>query len=202
MDYKLIIELSNKIRETVLPHFGKPESKRISGKSIGGDSTFFIDDVSEHFLSNYLKNEARDIAYYSEDRGLVKVGNPKHLLIIDPVDGTRAAACGLESSCISIAVSPFTQEPKLGDVEMAAVQEIKSGRLYFAKRSKGAKIIENGKSYKPVPSDNTEIDSLFWSIGLRGRPIVPLINVLEELIDVSSCAGKKLPKSWARKHNK
>ncbi|MDZ7838676.1 MAG: hypothetical protein U5N58_12400 [Actinomycetota bacterium] len=59
MEEKQIIELSHKIRETVLPYFGKPESKRISGKAIGGDSTFFIDDISEQFLSNYLQNEAQ-----------------------------------------------------------------------------------------------------------------------------------------------
>ncbi len=189
MKDKLIIELSNRIRDVVLPYFGKPESKKISGKSIGGDSTFFIDDVSEHFLSNYLQNEARDIAYYSEDRGLVKVGNPNSLLIIDPIDGTRAAACGLESGCISIALSPYCDQPKMGDIEMAAVQEIKSGRLYFAKKSAGAKIIEAGKSYKASPSKNAEIDSLFWSIGLRGRPIVPVIDVMEELIDISNFNG-------------
>ncbi|MGM0365488.1 MAG: inositol monophosphatase family protein [Actinomycetota bacterium] len=189
MDDKLIIELSNKIREKVLPYFGRPESKRISGKSIGGDSTFFIDDISEHFLSDYLKNEASNIAYYSEDRGLVKVGNPDHLLIIDPIDGTRAAACGFESSCISIAVSPFSTEAKLDDIEIAVVQEIKTGIIYFARKTEGTKIIEGNKSYNAVPSDNEEIDSLFWSIGLRGRPIVPLIAVLEELIDVSNFNG-------------
>ncbi len=189
MDEKNIIELSNKIRETVLPYFGKPEAKKISGKSIGGDSTFLVDDISEHFLSNYLKNEAGNIAYYSEDRGLVKVGNPRHLLIIDPIDGTRAAACGLESGCISIAVSPYVEQPTMANIETAVVQEIKSGRIYFAQKSKGAKIIEGARSFEPKPSENTEIDSLFWSIGLRGRPIVPLINVMEELIDISNFNG-------------
>lgn len=189
MDEQLIIKLSNKIRDAVLPYFGKPEAKKISGKSIGGDSTFFIDDVSEHFLANYLKNEAKDLAYYSEDRGLVKIGDPQYLLIIDPIDGTRAAACGLESSCVSIALSSFCENPKLSDVEMAIVQEIKSGKVFFAQKNKGAKVIDGGKASLLTPSDNTEIDSLFWSIGLRARPVVPTMNILEELIDLSNFNG-------------
>ncbi|MDD3776098.1 MAG: hypothetical protein PHN32_00625 [Actinomycetota bacterium] len=189
MDSKQIIELSQNIRKTVLPYLGRPESKKISGKAIGGDSTFLIDDISEQFLAHYFEHQAKDIAYYSEDRGLVEVGKPQHLLIIDPVDGTRAAACGLESSCVSIALSPYKQEATLGDIQMAVVQEIKSGTLYFAQKGRGAWIMEPDKKYRPQPSPNSEIDSLFWSIGLRGRPIVPLITVLEELIDVSNFNG-------------
>ncbi|MDZ7838675.1 MAG: inositol monophosphatase family protein [Actinomycetota bacterium] len=117
------------------------------------------------------------------------MGKPRDLLIIDPIDGTRAAACGLESSCISIAACPYSKEAVLGDINLAVVQEIKSGRLYCAKKGEGTIIIEKNHSYKPSPSNNSEIDSLFWSLGLRGRPIVPLIAVLEELIDVSNFNG-------------
>ncbi len=189
MDEKFIIDLSNNIREAVLPYFGKSKSKKISGKSIGGDSTFLLDDISENFLKTYLENSLEDIAYYSEDRGLIKFGDPDNLLIIDPIDGTRAAACGFESSCISIALSKFCKQPRIKDLKMACIQELKSGKIFFAAKNRGVKIIANGKKANPRLSNRTEIDSLFWSIGLRGRPIVPLISVLEELIDVSNFNG-------------
>ena len=184
---KFVIELCNKIRKKVLPYFGKQDSRFISGKSIGGDSTFLIDDIAETFLKDYLKNT--NIAYYSEDRGLIKSGQADKLLIIDPIDGTRAAASGLESSCISIALSDYTDEPKIKDLKLGCVQEIKSGRVFVAEKNSGTKIINAGNTISPSLSSNSDIDSLFWSIGLGGKPVTPIIIVLEELINSSNFNG-------------
>lgn len=184
---KFVIELCNKIRKKVLPYFGKQDSRFISGKSIGGDSTFLIDDIAETFLKDYLKNT--NIAYYSEDRGLIKPGKADKLLIIDPIDGTRAAASGLESSCISIALLDYTDEPKIKDLRLGCVQEIKSGRVFVAKKNSGTKIINAGIIISPSLSSNSDIDSLFWSIGLGGKPVTPIIIVLEELINSSNFNG-------------
>jgi myo-inositol-1(or 4)-monophosphatase len=184
---KFLIELCSKIRKKVLPHFGNQDSRFISGKSIGGDSTFLIDDIAETFLKDYLKNI--NIAYYSEDRGLIKSGHADKLLIIDPIDGTRAAASGLESSCISIALSDYTDEPKIKDLKLGCVQEIKSGRVFIAEKNSGTRIINAGNTVSPSLSTNSDIDSLFWSIGLGGKPVTPIITVLEELIDSSNFNG-------------
>jgi myo-inositol-1(or 4)-monophosphatase len=184
-----ILELTESMRQRILQFFGRPDSRSISGKSIGGDSTFFIDDISETFLSRYLEDRNLDIAYYSEDKGLVKYGSPEKLLIVDPIDGTRAAAAGLESSCISIALSSFAENPRIKDLELGCVQEIKSGRIFIAEKDRGAGIIYKGKAYPPSLSKNTDISSLFWSVGLRGRPVVPIIEILEELIDNSNFNG-------------
>jgi myo-inositol-1(or 4)-monophosphatase len=184
---KFVITLCNKIRKKVLPHLGKQDSRLISGKSIGGDSTFTIDDIAETFLKKYLKDIG--IAYYSEDRGLIKTGPTDKLLIIDPIDGTRAAASGLESCCISIALSEFTDEPKMKDIKLGCVQEIKSGRIFIAKINSGAKIIYRGNIASPSLSGKIDIDSLFWSMGIGGKPINPTIKVLEELINSSNFNG-------------
>ena len=184
-----VLDLSNNMRDKILPYFGKPDSRSISGKSIGGDSTFLIDDISETFLSQYLENLDIDIAYYSEDKGLVKYGSPEKLLIVDPIDGTRAAAAGLESSCISIALADFNDEPKMKDLKIGCVHEIKTGKIFITEKGKGSGIIYDGQSSSPSPSDNNDIGSLLWSMGLRGRPIVPIIEVLEELIDNSNFTG-------------
>jgi myo-inositol-1(or 4)-monophosphatase len=184
---KFVITLCRKIRKKVLPYLGKQDSRLISGKSIGGDSTFMIDDIAETFLKKYLKDIS--IAYYSEDRGLIKHGPADKLLIIDPIDGTRAAVSGLESCCISIALSEFTDEPKIKDLKLGCVQEIKSGRIFVAKKDYGVKIIHKGKITSPSLSGKVDIDSLFWSMGIGGKPITPLITVLEELINSSNFNG-------------
>ncbi len=184
---KFVITLCNKIRKKVLPYLGKQDSRIISGKSIGGDSTFTIDDIAETFLKKYLKDIG--IAYYSEDRGLIKFGPADKLLIIDPIDGTRAAASGLESCCISIALSEFTDEPKMRDLKLGCIQEIKGGRIFIAKKNSGVKIIHKGNINSPLLSGKIDIDSLFWSMGIGGKPIIPIITVLEELINSSNFNG-------------
>ena len=184
-----VLDLSRNMRDRVLPFFGKSDTRSISGKSIGGDSTFLIDDISETFLSLYLENVDTDIAYYSDNKGLVKYGSPEKLLIVDPIDGTRAAAAGLESSCISIALADFSNDPKMKDIELGCVQEIKSGKIFIAEKGKGSGIIYDGRPCSPSLSENSDIGSLFWSAGLRGRPIMPVMEVLEELIDNSNFNG-------------
>ena len=184
-----VLDLSRNIRDGLFPFFGKPDTRSISGKSIGGDSTFLIDDISETFLSRYLENMDTDIAYYSDNTGLVKYGSPEKILIVDSIDGTRAAAAGLESSCISIALAAFSNDLKMKDLEFGCVQEIKSGKIFIAEKGKGSGIICDGHPCSPSLSENSDIGSLFWSAGLRGRPIMPVTEVLEELIDNSNFNG-------------
>ena len=42
-----------------------------SGEGAGGDVTFEIDERAEAFLEQFLAERAPEVAFYSEDRGLV-----------------------------------------------------------------------------------------------------------------------------------
>ena len=64
-----------------------------------------IDEIAEDVVAACLER-AGDIGYYSEDRGYVAFGRPRAIFVIDPIDGTRPAAAGLESCCVSIGVVP------------------------------------------------------------------------------------------------
>ena len=49
-----------------------------------------------------------------------------------------------------------------------------------------------GRGGAPIPlapSANTDLAALFWTAGLRGRPLLPTSVVLEELVDGSSMGG-------------
>jgi len=62
--------------------------------------------------------------------------------------------------------------------------------MKIAKRGSGIEIRDpDGGPGSPVLSENTDIECLFWTLGFRGRPALPLIRVLEELIDASSVGG-------------
>jgi fructose-1,6-bisphosphatase/inositol monophosphatase family enzyme len=64
------------------------------------------------------------------------------------------------------------------------VVEIPSGRVFLAER--GAGLIVGGP---PRLSANERLDRMFWTFGFRGRPARPLVEVLGDLIDVSSVGG-------------
>ena len=109
-------------------------------------------------------------------------GEPRWVLVVDPIDGTRPAMAGFESACVSVAAAPLDDEPTMADVEVGCVVEIKSGARFLAVR---------GEGLEPAPrlSSQTSTERMLWTYGFRGRPVVATTTVLEELLDGSSVAG-------------
>jgi len=183
---ELVRELALALRERVVPHVGSHAARAHSGDAAGGDVTFAIDADAEELLQAFLAKNAPDVAFYSEDAGLVVPSGmtPKHVLVVDPVDGTRPALAGLESCCVSVAAAPYGKDVSMADVSVGCVVEIPSGRVFLAER--GAGLVEGGP---PRLSPNERLDRMFWTFGYRGRPARPLTEVLAELIDTSSVGG-------------
>jgi len=182
---ELVRDLALTLRECVLPQLGSHAGRVHEAAAAGGDVTFAIDAEAERALEAFLAERAPDVAFYSEDRGLVEPdGGAQTVLVVDPIDGTRPALAGLESCCVSVAAAPLGGEPAMGDVTVGCVVEIPSGRVFLAER--GAGIVEG----PPVRlSKNERIDRMFWAYGFRGRPARPLVAVLGDLIDASSVGG-------------
>ena len=186
----LLLEIAVAVRSAVLPHLGSHAHRGTSGVSVGGDPTFGIDEIAEDAANKILEEaSANGLAWYTEDRGLVERGDPKRLLVIDPIDGTRPAGAGLETCMVSIAAAPYSRDATLGDVDDALLLGIKDGALFRARRGGGIRIVDRGESRQPSPSGRTSLDGAFFTYGLRGRPAVPSAVVLEELIDGSGVRG-------------
>jgi myo-inositol-1(or 4)-monophosphatase len=183
----LVRDLSLALREKVVPMLGSHAGRAHAGElSAGGDVTFRIDEEAEALLETWLAERAPDVAFYSEDRGLVLPGRGEasEVLVVDPIDGTRPAMAGLESCCVSVAAAPLRDGVTMGDVSVACVVEIPSGTVFLAERGGG--IVEG----PPVRlSANERIDRMFWTYGFRGRPARPTIEVIGDLIDRSSVGG-------------
>jgi myo-inositol-1(or 4)-monophosphatase len=180
---QLALEVAARVRDAVVPALGDPAARAGVGVAPGGDVTMAIDEIAEHVVAEVCI-EAGNIAYYSEDRGYVEIGVPRGILVIDPIDGTRPAAAGLESCCVSVAVVPPARGARLGDVHFGVVHEIPSGRRFAARRGGGV------RADVPVRlSPNQDLGALFWTAGLRGRPALTTTIVLEELLDGSSMRG-------------
>ena len=182
------VELAVALRDEVLPMLGRHEGREhvpdaAAGRGAGGDITFAIDERAEAFMERFLESRAPDVAFYSEDRGLVSPGgSAEWVLVVDPIDGTRPAMAGLESACVSVALARLGSEPTMADVEAGCVVEIKSGAAFRARRGEGL-------DPPPSLSRNRDPGRMFWSYGLRGRPARVVAEVLGELIDASSVRG-------------
>jgi myo-inositol-1(or 4)-monophosphatase len=179
----LALDLALALREQVLPELGSHAGRDHAGAGEGGDVTFAIDERAEAFMEGFLAEHAPEVAFYSEDRGLVEPAGPADwVLVVDPIDGTRPAMAGLESACVSVAAAPLDGEPEMGDVAVGCIVEIKSGQAFVAERGRG---LEPASAL----SSNADPGRMFWTYGFRGRPARPLVEVLSELIDASSVGG-------------
>jgi myo-inositol-1(or 4)-monophosphatase len=182
---RLVLELATRLRARVLPELGSHAGRRQQGSGAGGDVTFAVDEVAESALAEFIAGEAPHLAFYSEDRGLVAFPGATHVLVVDPIDGTRPAMAGLESACVAVAMAPLLGgEPTMADVEIGCVVEIKSGDWYLARRGAGVR-----SSRAIALSANRDVGAMFWAYGFRGRPARATVEVLADLIDASSVGG-------------
>ena len=173
------------LRERIAPELGEHAGRAHAGAGRGGDVTFAIDEQAELFMEEFLAEHAPRIAFYSEDRGLVEPSDedPRWVLVVDPIDGTRPAMAGFEAACVSVALAELRDgTPTMGDVVAGSVVELKSGRTFNAERG-------GGLDPAPSLSANRDLDRLFWAYGLRGRPMGAIAEVIGELIDASSVGG-------------
>ena len=181
----LVRDLALALRECVVPNLGS-HAHRAHGDELGegGDVTFKIDEEAEELLGRFLRERAPNVAYYSEDQGLVEPDGAETVLIVDPIDGTRPAMAGLESCCVSIAAAPLRDGVTMGEVAIGCVVEIPSGTVFLAERGQG---VVEGPEVKL--SANERIDRMFWTYGFRGRPARIAVEAIADLIDASSVGG-------------
>jgi myo-inositol-1(or 4)-monophosphatase len=185
----LVRRLALTVREEVVPHLGAHSGRAHgSGAAEGGDVTFDIDARAERAVAAFLDREAPEVAFYSEDRGLVPGAEPEGgsptVLVVDPIDGTRPALAGLESCCVSVAAASLRDDVTMGEVVVGCVVEIPSGAVFLAERGRG--LVES----PPLTLSATDrVDRMFWAYGFRGRPARPTAESLAELIDRSSVGG-------------
>jgi myo-inositol-1(or 4)-monophosphatase len=181
----LIRDLALALRARALPLLGAhAERAHEAAQAAGGDVTFGIDAAAEEELERFMAERAPEVAWYSEDRGLIEPDGAEAVVVVDPIDGTRPALAGLESCCVSVAAAPLRDGVTMGEVELGCVVEIPTGQLFLAER--GAGLVES----PPVRlSRNERLDRMFWTYGFRGRPARPTAEVLGGLIDASSVGG-------------
>ena len=184
-------ELAHTIKEAVAPLTQAAKGREVVGQATSGDATFEIDRIAEKALLTFLKNARLPVAYYSEDSGYTTFTNaqPQNLLIIDPIDGTRAAKSGFEACTVSIASTRVIERPTMADVDNACVDEILGDRTFYAERGKGIRISQDGHFRRAKLSTNTDLEMVAWSMTVPARPAELIFPAAARLIDLTSLKG-------------
>lgn len=186
---RIAIAVVAEIVRVTRPAMGEPGSRAGVGTAPGGDVTLAIDELAEDALDRVLR-AAGDLAYYSEDRGLVRVGEPRAIFVVDPIDGTRPAAAGFEACCASVAIVPPDIDATLGDVALGVIGELRGPATYVARAGRGLRIDDaTGARRVARLSDTVELASMYCGASNRARPHLALAHVLAEVVDASAMNG-------------
>lgn len=188
---EFVLELANAIKTAVTPLTRDIKGREIVGTATSGDATFELDRVAEKALLTFLKNARVPVAYYSEDSGYTTFTNaqPQHLLIIDPIDGTRAAKSGFENCVVSIASTRVIERPVMADVDSGCVVEILGDRVFYAERGKGVRVIQDGHLRRFKTGADPGLEALTWSMTVPGRPADLIFPTAAKLMDLTSLKG-------------
>lgn len=186
-----LVELAQTIKEAVEESARAVKGREVVSHAESGDVTFQLDKIAEKALLNFLKRAGQPVAYYSEDAGYSTFTSekPKHLLVVDPIDGSRAAKSGFEGCVVAVASTRVIERPTMADVDSAVVLELLGNRCFQAERGKGVKITDGNQPRRPKLSVNTELRTMIWSMTVPGRPAELVFPTVARLIDHSSLEG-------------
>ena len=184
-------DLCQAVRQAVRPVIASAKGREIVGTAPSGDTTFELDRVAEKSLLNFLKRAHMPVAYYSEDAGYTTFsgGQPKNLLVIDPIDGTRAAKSGFEGCVVSVCSTRIIERPTFADIDNAVVMDILGNRTFYGERDKGARMYVDGHVRKVRLSENTDLERVTWAMTVPARPAELIFPVAAKVIDLTSLKG-------------
>jgi len=146
----LLLELADAVQRAVEGLAEDPGD--VVGQGADGAPTHRIDRAAEDAVLQYLDYEGVDLDVLSEERGLIRRGGDRRL-VLDPIDGTHNAIRGVPAFSVSLAIG----RQRLSDVEEALVRDLVSGATYHAEKGGGATLNGRPIRVRPFRPD----DSLF-----------------------------------------
>jgi myo-inositol-1(or 4)-monophosphatase len=190
-EQETVLAITKYIRDKVRPHLGAWSARKVTGIAESGDATFAIDNIAEEAIVQFITEQGLSVAYYSEDRGLIKFGKyPKAVLVIDPIDGTRPAVAGFEQCVVAVSWSEYTEHVTMGNVLHACVAELKHDDIFVASRGVGAQWTDSSGANCPVALSQTfEMSKAPLSFEAVARPFEYLGVVLDEIVNAASMEG-------------
>jgi len=152
---EVAFDLAKNIEKAVMPLFGKPEAARVIGTNVSGDTTEYVDKVSEDLVISRLNKLGVNVV--SEEAGFIDNGSD-YTVVVDPIDGSYNFTSGIPVFGFSFAVFK-AKKPVYG-----AIYEFLPGHFYEAVPGRGA--FMNGE---PIHVRTPERGKEALSFYTRGR---------------------------------
>jgi myo-inositol-1(or 4)-monophosphatase len=134
----ILKECANNVYKNTKDIIGTFEGQQKFDVGAGGDISTKIDLIAEKSVFDTLKGNSFIPNVVGEECGLVK-GNDAGLIVMDGIDGTTNANCGLPFYCCSLA---YASNIKLESITDAVVFNLLTGDLYYASKNKGSFVNE------------------------------------------------------------
>jgi myo-inositol-1(or 4)-monophosphatase len=134
----ILKEACLQVHETTKGLAGTTLGSRQMGRGAGGDISRRIDLIAEKTVIDVIGKRSVDATIIGEECG--RIQGKQGYIIIDAIDGTTNAICGIPFFCCSIA---YATDFYLGTVVDAAIIDLARGDLYYASKNRGAFL--NGK---------------------------------------------------------
>ena len=160
----ILKECANSVYDNTKNIIGTFEGQQKFNMGAGGDVSTRIDLVAEKSVFDTLKRNNFIPDVMGEECGLVK-GNDTGLIVMDGIDGTTNANCGLPFYCCSLA---YSSDTNLQSVTDAVVFNLLSGDLYHASKNKGSFINEKKLDLTKQPTKSAK--ELVVGLNISGLP--------------------------------
>jgi len=138
---EIALSIAKDIEKAIIPLFGMEKAGEIIRQNASGDTTEYVDKVSEDVIVSRLKPLGVNIV--SEESGFINA-NSEFTVVVDPVDGSYNFVHGIPIFGFSMAVYRG-KKPEYG-----MIYEFITGNTYEAIRDAGAFL--NGKRISVSPS--------------------------------------------------
>ena len=151
---------------------GTTLASRQMGRGAGGDISRRIDLIAEKTVIDLIRKQGIEATIIGEECG--RIEGKQGYIIMDAIDGTTNAVCGIPFFCCSIA---YATDFCLSTVVDAAIIDLARGDLYYASKNKGAFLNGKGISVKRESSPDSIIgvnmSGVKPTIVERLLPIIP-----------------------------
>ena len=134
----ILKEACLQVHETTKGLAGTAVGSRKMGRGAGGDISRRIDLIAEKTVIDVIRKRSIDASIIGEECG--RIEGKQGYIIIDAIDGTTNAICGIPFFCCSVA---YATDFYLSTVADAAIIDLTRGDLYYASKNIGAFL--NGK---------------------------------------------------------
>jgi len=134
----ILKEACLQVHETTKGLAGTAVGSKQMGRGAGGDISRRIDLIAEKTVIDVIRKRSVDASIIGEECG--RIEGKQGYIIIDAIDGTTNAICGIPFFCCSVA---YATDFYLSTVADAAIIDLTRGDLYYASKNRGAFL--NGK---------------------------------------------------------